>query len=468
MRSGDLLVTVGFVAILFSVPLSQIVLELRRGQDVQFTDVFRCVPTPANLRRYENALENQSWLRQAVRPAIQWALFAVFKDAGPECLLSADGWLFYRPGVRYLVEGERSEVPEPCSTAINVSDLVKTVLSADWARFVERLLPEEIRFAVVKPRGHTAGRRQAVRDAILEYRRQLKERGIELLVMPVPEKSAVYPGRLTSCAGIESFRSPSEALLDDLRREGVEVIDLFELFRKFRREAAQEGMGDSLYLASDTHWTPEGARLAAETVARRIRERGWLPESSRKYTTTIVQVQRRGDLVGMMQAPGLHRYFPPEMVTCRQVTDKIVGLLAQRVGGEGTFANTHLKDTPMEPSVLLLGDSFSRIYQIAEPKSLSVTDGQAGPGVSGQAFQSKSSSRLLPGSAGFPSLLVEILQSPVDYIVSDGGAATEVRQRLSINSEILENKKVVVWEFTERDVGLGRRGWRQVPLPPKL
>jgi len=468
LRSGEFLITAGFIAILFFVPLAQIVLELRRDQNVQFTDVFRCAPTTANLRRYENALENQLWLRQTVRPAIQLALFAGLRDAGPECLPAADGWMFYRPGVRYLVEGDRSDAPEPYSTAINAAGLFKTVLPAGLTGFVGRFLPDEIRFDLVNP-GRSTGRRQAALAAILEYRRQLHERGVELLVMPVPEKAGIYPERLASRAGFESFRSPSEALLDDLRREGVEVIDLFELFRRFRRGTGQGGMGNALYLASDTHWSPEGARLAAEAVARRIRERGWLPELSRKYMTTIVQVQRRGDLVGMMQAPGIDRYFPAESVTCRQVTDRIVGLLAPRTGDrEGTFANTHLKDTPMQPSVLLLGDSFSRIYQIAEPRSLSVIDGQPGLGVSGGAFQAKSCRRLLPGSAGFPSLLAEALQSPVDYMVSDGGAATEVRQRLSVNSEILENKKVVVWEFTERDVGLGRRGWLPAPLPPKL
>ena len=71
-------------------------------------------------------------------------------------------------------------------------------------------------------------------------------------------------------------------------------------------------------------------------------------------------------------------------------------------------------------------------------------------------------------STGFPSLLAESLGAPVDYVLADGGAATDVRRKLSVYGEILESKKVVVWEFTERDVGLGRRGWEDVPLPPEL
>ena len=37
---------------------------------------------------------------------------------------------------------------------------------------------------------------------------------------------------------------------------------------------------------------------------------------------------------------------------------------------DGRFKNDHLIDTPMESSVLVLGDSFCRIYQSSEPASL--------------------------------------------------------------------------------------------------
>jgi hypothetical protein len=56
----------------------------------------------------------------------------------------------------------------------------------------------------------------------------------------------------------------------------------------------------------------------------------------------------------------------------------------------------------------------------------------------------------------------------VDFIVSGGGASTDVRRSLSTNPEILEGKKVVVWEFVERDIQLGKAGWLDVTLPPAL
>jgi hypothetical protein len=111
-----------------------------------------------------------------------------------------------------------------------------------------------------------------------------------------------------------------------------------------------------------------------------------------------------------------------------------------------------------------LGDSFSRIYQFPEPQSL----GELAPNPTAGRTQDSRTKRLLPGSAGFISHLALALKSPVDAIVSDGGASTDVRRKLSTNPEILEGKKVVVWEFVERDIALGRRGWEDVPLPAKL
>ena len=49
-------------------------------------------------------------------------------------------------------------------------------------------------------------------------------------------------------------------------------------------------------------------------------------------------------------------------------------------------------------------------------------------------------------------------------LVNDGGGSTLVRQELSNRPVFLKNKKVVIWEFVERDIGLGIEGWKRVPL----
>jgi len=417
-RKSEILLTLGFLGIISWVPVVQVALELCRGERVQFTDLFRYAPTVRNLRQYERTLKDKSWFQQAVRPEMQRLLLLALGDAGAKGLVGRNGWLFYRPGVRYLVEKIRAD---------------------------------------------------GVAQAIARYRDQLKERGIELLLVPIPDKASVYPDRLTSrVAGtFQDFRSPTEGFLDGLKRSGVESVDLFRLFREARRESSD---ATDLYLAHDTHWTPTGAHLAAEAVARKLRDLGWAPSHRRDYATRPVHVERRGDILEMVQVPRIAGSFPAQAVECAQVLDKSAGLLVSTISGrEGTYANQHLVDTPLQATVLLLGDSFSRIYQAIEPQSLGGIPGLLNARDAERNREGiKRTRRLLPGSAGLPSLLAKALAAPVDYIVSDGGAATDVRQTLSTNPEILELKRVVVWEFAERDIGLGAAGWRDVPLPPRL
>ena len=85
----------------------------------------------------------------------------------------------------------------------------------------------------------------------------------------------------------------------------------------------------------------------------------------------------------------------------------------------------------------MLGDSFLRIYETDEP-----------------------------GAAGFISQLARELKRPVASIVNDGGASTLVRQELNRRPALLSNKRVVIWEFVERDIRLGVEGWQHIPLPP--
>jgi hypothetical protein len=345
-----------------------------------------------------------------VRPAVQRVQFEMLGDCGAKGVAGRDGWFFYRPGLQALYEEDRGGTD-----------------------------------------------RRAVVAAITAFRDQLRDRGIELLVVPVPGKACMYPDRVTgrSASPHLTADAPGALLLAALERHGIATVDLYQTFRAARGDGAGASPDEPLYLSRDTHWTPAGARLAAHAVAARVRELGRAPERPWNYATRTVRVARNGDVLAMVQVPGLSDRYAPEVVECAQVLDPMAGAMVPPPGGRpGTFTNGHLIDTPLEAAILLLGDSYCRIYQYAEPASLAA-------GASGEKR------RLLPGSAGFPSLLALALEAPVDYIVSDGGAATDVRRRLSVDPEILQAKRIVVWEFAERDILLGADGWEAVPLPPR-
>src|SRR6266404_1113783 len=67
---------------------------------------------------------------------------------------------------------------------------------------------------------------------ILDFQQQLKARGIELLVVPVPPKAAVYPEKIVPGFDVKAT-DPAPVLhhfYDELRAAGVDVLDLSALF----------------------------------------------------------------------------------------------------------------------------------------------------------------------------------------------------------------------------------------------
>jgi hypothetical protein len=425
---SELALIISFLIIITVVPVVQTCLELARHERVQFTDVLRYRPTSKNLRQFEATLKEKSWFQQKLRPAVQRLLFATLHDTGAKGMLGRDQWLFYRPDVRYLVEPDRRE----------------TAPGDDkWA---QPAAPVTLR--------------QSVARAITRFRDQLKERGITLVVVPVPGKPSIYPDQLTRREhdAKRPLSSPTSDLIKTLEQEGVITVDLFSGFGEARRNG-----GPQLYLARDTHWTPAGAGLAAKAVAARLRGAGLAPAQRIEFQSRRIPVTRWGDILEMMQIPGLRQALPRETVECEQVFDPTLGLLMPTASDRpGVYRYPGQKT-----SILVLGDSFCRIYQYPEPQSLGeLRQGQTSS-IPGPA-STQATKRPFPGSAGFISQLAFTLNAPVDAIYSDGGASTDVRRKLSTNPEILEGKKVVVWEFVERDIALGQSGWEDVPLPPKL
>ena len=376
-RATNVALTIGFLAILFSVGAVQMALDARRGEWPQSFDLFRQKPTVANLRAYERSLEDASWLVKQLRPWMQYAQFVLLKDAGEKALVGRDGWFFYKPGVQYLTGRAR-----PSQTATN--DPV---------------------------------------PAIRAFRDELAARGIHLVVVPAPNKESIYPERLSPRArGLRTAVCPqTRELLERLRAADVETLDLFRVFEvaKQQRSPAADG---PLYLAQDSHWSPAGVDVAARAVARRILERGWVKPGQVEYAGKDAPVVRLGDVLRMLQVPQIERSQNPEYVASVQVV--------RRDNGQ-----PYRDDANAE--VLVLGDSFLRIYEQDEP-----------------------------GAAGFIAHLAKELRQPVTSLVSDGGASTLVRQELYRRPALLKNKKVVIWEFVERDIRFGAEGWQRVPLPP--
>jgi hypothetical protein len=376
-RPANVFAALGFAAVIGAPALLQTGWELRRGERPQALALFRRAPTAKNLRLFESDLEESSLTVKELRPWVQFAQFEYLADAGEKGVVGRDGWLFYRPGLQYLTE-------RPASTAGANADPL---------------------------------------PAIISFRDQLAARGIALLVMIAPNKESIYPEMLVrreDDAGV--FVCPeTRRLIERLQECGVGVVNLFDVFGEAKR---RNGANDTrrLYLAQDSHWSPEGVRFAAAAAADRVRSAGSVRPGGVVYDERPAPVRRAGDVLQMLHAPPLERSVSPEEVLCVQVVNREKGAL--------------YRDDPAA-EVLALGDSFLRIFERDEPRA-----------------------------AGFVAHLARELRQPLASLVSDGGASTVVRQELARRPRLLAKKKLVIWEFVERDIRFGEEGWQVVPLPP--
>jgi hypothetical protein len=278
----------------------------------------------------------------------------------------------------------------------------------------------------------------------------LAKRGIKLLVMPAPNKSSIYPEMLTVRAngagstpalgggpsrGRLGYINPTtREVLATLTQAGVDVIDLFNVYASGVSVGVPVSSGEAnpqsairnpqsikYYLAQDSHWSPEGMRLAADVVARRLLDSGWIEKGPVKYEAKPVSINRYGDVLRMIRVPQVERLYEPEQINSTEVVNVETG--------------KPYVDDPNSP-LLVLGDSFLRIFERDEP-----------------------------GSGGFIAHLACNLGFGLTSIVNDGGASTLVRQQLARKPSLLKGKKVVVWEFVERDIRFGTEGWQVIPLP---
>jgi len=264
----------------------------------------------------------------------------------------------------------------------------------------------------------TAGGGPRALETLTRLRERLAERGVELLALPVPTKAQVEtaafagPGaaeRALGAAGVADF-------LAALERCGIPFLDLRPLI-------AERPPGAS-YLRRDTHWRPELVRAVAGELARRVEAAaGWERSGAALYREQPAVVGGRGDTRDLLSLPAGAELYAPESLALRRVV----------AAGSGA-------DWEPDPraEVLLLGDSFTRVF--SDPRL------EMGTG------------------AGLAEQLALALQRPVDRIAMAGGGPDGARAALARREAGLGRARVLVWEFTLRDLARPD-GWRWIDLP---
>lgn len=355
------------------------------------------------LSAFETSLEDDSPVGRLLRPPAQQMMSGWLGVGNERVYAGRGGWLFYRADVDY-VTGPGFLEPRQLERRAAVSDELATPPEPD------------------------------PRPAIRQFKLDLDERGIALVVMPTPVKPTVHPARLapeygrsaaltTPAAASSTAQNASyAAFVEGLRRDGVLVFDPAADIARARDES-----GEPAYLATDTHWRPRTMQRVAEALAAFLDAHVALPLlPPAGYRAEPREARHTGDTAAMLDLPAGQTLYPPESVTLRFVVGP---------GGD-----------PWRPArdadVLVLGDSFSNMYSLA-----TMGWGEA---------------------AGFVEQLSYVLQRPVDRIIQNDQGAHATRALLSREAgdanDRLAGKRVVIWQFATRELAFG--DWRVIPLPP--
>jgi len=322
------------------------------------------------VKEYENTLEDTSLLRYLLLSPAQQILTGWAGTGNEKVIVGADGWLFFSADFNYLAN------------------------------------PGFLRPERLHKRRQSGIQPDPVR-AILDFDRQLKARGISLLLLPVPVKPMLYGDKLGGSAAVLQNQSYRD-FAAQLEANSIKILDLSPALDAMRRSGGQT------YLKTDTHWTPDGMDLAAKRVAAQIL--GVEPPDDSPVATT--EISGLGDIVAMLKLNNSRALFPLETIRLRD------------------YRQSYARDA----DILLLGDSFTNIYDIGAMNWGS--------------------------ESGFGRALMYYLKRPVDVIARNDAGAYATRQllanELKSGNDRLRGKTLVIYEFAIRELADG--DWKMLDL----
>ncbi len=295
-----------------------------------------------------------------------------------------EGWLFFAPELRHLSVGQFW------------GDAAKKVSQASNPEFADPL------------------------PAILDFKAQLDTAGINLIFVPIPAKTSIYPEMISEQGTTSRSDGYHVKFYEILREKGVNVLDLTDLFIQNRFTEA-----GPLYCKQDTHWSGQACVMAAEAIAKAIGTPPWMtqiPKRKAKIETRGVEIT--GDLWKELGNQDLQK--------------EQLQLSFVKQDRESTPNNAQPFGASWRLSpIVLLGDSHNLVFH-------------AGGDMHAQG-------------AGLPDHLAHQLGFPVDVVAVRGSGATPSRLNLFRRRDKMKGKRVVIWCLSVREFTEGQ-GWRKIPV----
>ena len=210
---------------------------------------------------------------------------------------------------------------------------------------------------------------------VLEERRDwLAERGIQYLLVLVPDKHLVYDEFMPDSAPRMTSIHPLQQLSQHLRNESdIEFIDLEPTMREKKNEAL-------LYYKTDSHWNDAGAYLGYQAIHQRLAE-----ISPQLKDTPPIRIAANAQLekgLGLAGTLSMRDIYTESVINRPVVSPQAVDLFPHRQKDpcdgkmSGIILKTLIFETPdrSRPRALIFRDSFGNalVPYLAEDFSRSV------------------------------------------------------------------------------------------------
>ncbi|UZE96307.1 alginate O-acetyltransferase [Alkalimarinus alittae] len=185
-------------------------------------------------------------------------------------------------------------------------------------------------------------------DTIKAIATQLKQQNIQLVVAVVPAKASIYPEYLGDHRPSNSASQRYLSFTQWLQAEGIH-------WTGFKEPMLQTKDAQQMYLRTDTHWTPAGAKIAAtqlkETIASLDAE--ILGDSTQFSTSVLTSQQHEGDLMSFIPFRDYFSWMGPQPETIEPQVTQINSATSLDDADALLFAD--------EPSfdITLVGTSYS-------------------------------------------------------------------------------------------------------------
>ena len=189
---------------------------------------------------------------------------------------------------------------------------------------------------------------------IIKVNLNLASRGIELLIILIPDKSRIESEYLGPQHRAAVFSTRVDDFSNALTHNGINVINLTDVLNLSKQANIAP------FLRTDTHWSEQGAEIASKTVAIKIQSLKIKP-SPIQSTDIINQVEeiRLGDLVKLAGIDWLPQSLQPlpELARHSSFKSKPIPSKNQSKVADDLFGDANL------PNIALIGTSYSRTSQ---------------------------------------------------------------------------------------------------------